>query len=89
MPPLLETASTKQFFKNDEIGLQDNKEVKKPGKSHGELWEMLANLHGPAYIKQQFIQEVRLEAIRFVYFKNISESISLNQNSQIDLLETY
>ena len=31
LPPLLETASTKQFFKNDEIGLQDNKEVKKPG----------------------------------------------------------
>ena len=76
-------------LRNNNVRQLIYKEVKKPGKSHGELWEMLANLHGPAYIKQQFIQEVRLEAIRFVYFKNISESISLNQNSQIDLLETY
>jgi len=41
------------------------KEVKRPGKKHDQLWQMLAQLHGPPWIRKQFIIEVRLEAIRF------------------------
>jgi len=41
------------------------KEVKKPGKKHEELLEMLGKLHGPHWIRRQFIEEVRLEAVRF------------------------
>ena len=52
-------------LRNNNVRQLIYKEVKKPGKSHTELWEMLANLHGPPYIKRQFIQEVRQEAIRF------------------------
>ena len=40
------------------------KEVKKPGRQHRTLWEMLAKLHGPPWIRRQFILEVRQEAVR-------------------------
>jgi len=41
------------------------KEVKRPGKKHEKLWEMLAQLHGPPWVRKHFILEVRQEALRF------------------------
>lgn len=52
-------------LRNNNVRQLIYKEVKKPGRGHTELWDMLASLHGPPTIRRQFIQEVRQEAVRF------------------------
>jgi len=52
-------------LRNNNVRQLIYKEVKKPGKAHHQLWEMLANLQGPSWVRRQFIQEVRQEAVRF------------------------
>jgi len=52
-------------LRNNNVRQLIYKEVKKPGKAHQQLWEMLGNLQGPAWVRRQFIQEVRQEAVRF------------------------
>merc|ERR1712241_487504 len=52
-------------LRNNNVRQLIYKEVKKPGRGHAELWEMLASLHGPPTVRRQFIQEVRQEAVRF------------------------
>lgn len=52
-------------LRNNNVRQLIYKEVKRPGKKHEQLWQMLAQLHGPPWIRKQFIIEVRLEAIRF------------------------
>ena len=54
-------------LRNNNVRQLIYKEVKKPGRNHGGLWEMLANLHGPPWVKRQFIQEVRQEAVRYIH----------------------
>ena len=51
-------------LRNNNVRQLIYKEVKKPGRSHGGLWGMLSDLHGPPWVKRQFIQEVRQEALR-------------------------
>ena len=41
------------------------KEVKRPGRDHRKLFEMLKTLHGPRSIRRDYIGEVILEAKRF------------------------
>ena len=57
-------------LRNNNVRQLIYKEVKKPGINHGGLWEMLANLHGPPWVKRQFIQEVRQEAVRYIHMLN-------------------
>jgi len=52
-------------LRNNNVRQLIYKEVKRPGKKHDQLWQMLAQLHGPPWVRKQFIIEVRLEAIRF------------------------
>eukprot|EP00090_Calanus_glacialis_P010292 TRINITY_DN18670_c0_g1_i1.p1 TRINITY_DN18670_c0_g1~~TRINITY_DN18670_c0_g1_i1.p1 ORF type:complete len:1021 (+),score=350.25 TRINITY_DN18670_c0_g1_i1:76-3138(+) len=52
-------------LRNNNVRQLIYKEVKKPGRGHTELWDMLATLHGPPTVRRQFIQEVRQEAVRF------------------------
>ena len=52
------------YLRNNNVRQLIYKEVKRPGKAHSELWEMLANLHGPAWVRREFIQEVKKEALR-------------------------
>ena len=52
------------YLRNNNVRQLIYKEVKKPGKGHSELWEMLANLHGPDWVRRDFIQEVKKEALR-------------------------
>merc|ERR1712083_690181 len=52
-------------LRNNNVRQLIYKEVKKPGRGHAELWDMLASLHGPTIVRRQFIQEVRQEAVRF------------------------
>jgi len=56
-------------LRNNNVRQLIYKEVKRPGRGHCELWRMLAGLHGPAWIRRQFIQEVRQEAVRFKRFR--------------------
>ncbi len=52
-------------LRNNNVRQLIYKEVKKPGKLHTDLWKMLdSDLHGPPWIRRQFIQEVKLEALR-------------------------
>ena len=51
-------------LRNNNVRQLIYKEVKKPGRAHGELWEMLARLHGPDWVRRQFIMEVKQEAVR-------------------------
>ena len=51
-------------LRNNNVRQLIYKEVKRPGKLHLNLWKMLEELHGPAWIKKQFIQEVKQEALR-------------------------
>ena len=51
-------------LRNNNVRQLIYKEVKKPGRGHAELWDMLASLHGPPIVRRQFIQEVRQEAVR-------------------------
>ena len=51
-------------LRNNNVRQLIYKEVKKPGRVHGELWEMLGRLHGPAWVRRQFIMEVKQEAVR-------------------------
>lgn len=41
------------------------KEVKRPGRDHGRLFEMLRDLHGPGDVRREYIAGVVLEARRF------------------------
>ena len=41
------------------------KEVKRPGKDHGKLFEMLRDLHGPPSVRRSYIHDVIVEARRF------------------------
>jgi len=52
-------------LRNNNVRQLIYKEVKKPGRQHKELWDMLAKLHGPPWVRMQFILEVRQEAVRF------------------------
>lgn len=52
-------------LRNNNVRQLIYKEVKRPGRQHRDLWEMLGKLHGPPWIRRQFIQEVRQEAVRF------------------------
>jgi len=52
-------------LRNNNVRQLIYKEVKKPGKVHADLWEMLSNLQGPPWIRRDFIKEVKLEAMRF------------------------
>ncbi len=51
-------------LRNNNVRQLIYKEVKRPGRSHVLLWKMLENLHGPSWVRQQFIQEVKEEAVR-------------------------
>ena len=51
-------------LRNNNVRQLIYKEVKKPGRAHGELWEMLGRLHGPDWVRRQFIMEVKQEAVR-------------------------
>jgi len=78
-PPVLEVEEIKQIPEKQptkeelrSINLRNNnvrqliyKEVKRPGRSHLKLWTMLEELQGPAWVRKQFILEVKQEAIRF------------------------
>jgi len=52
-------------LRNNNVRQLIYKEVKRPGRVHSILWRMLAELHGPPWIRRQFILEVRQEAVRF------------------------
>eukprot|EP00088_Acartia_fossae_P009653 TRINITY_DN1470_c0_g1_i11.p1 TRINITY_DN1470_c0_g1~~TRINITY_DN1470_c0_g1_i11.p1 ORF type:complete len:1068 (-),score=228.93 TRINITY_DN1470_c0_g1_i11:1485-4688(-) len=52
-------------LRNNNVRQLIYKEVKRPGKVHTNLWKMLDELHGPPWVRRQFIQEVKLEALRF------------------------
>jgi len=52
-------------LRNNNVRQLIYKEVKRPGRGHTELWDMLAGLHGPPWVRRQFIQEVQQEAVRF------------------------
>ena len=51
-------------LRNNNVRQLIYKEVKKPGRAHKELWEMISRLHGPPWVRRQFIMEVKQEAIR-------------------------
>ena len=55
-------------LRNNNVRQLIYKEVKRPGKVHTNLWKMLDELHGPPWIRRQFIQEVKLEALRYVKY---------------------
>ena len=38
------------------------KEVKRPGRDHGRLFQMLRELHGPRHVRRDYISEVRRES---------------------------
>jgi len=67
-------------LRNNNVRQLIYKEVKKPGRAHGELWEMLGRLHGPAWIRRQFIMEVRHEAVRFKR-KELAEELQKRSDS--------
>jgi len=52
-------------LRNNNVRQLIYKEVKRPGKSHLRLWKMLEELQGPAWVRKQFILEVKQEAMRF------------------------
>jgi len=52
-------------LRNNNVRQLIYKEVKRPGKCHNLLWKMLEELHGPPWVRKQFIREVKQEAIRF------------------------
>jgi len=52
-------------LRNNNVRQLIYKEVKRPGKRHDKLWEMLTQLHGPPWVRKQFILEVQQEALRF------------------------
>jgi len=68
-PPGLAQPSPEELrsirLRNNNVRQLIYKEVKRPGRGHTELWDMLSGLHGPPWIRRQFIQEVRQEAVRF------------------------
>ena len=51
-------------LRNNNVRQLIYKEVKKPGRAHKELWEMISRLHGPPWVRRQFIMEVKQEAVR-------------------------
>ena len=51
-------------LRNNNVRQLIYKEVKRPGKCHNLLWKMLEELHGPPWVRKQFIREVKQEAIR-------------------------
>jgi len=67
-------------LRNNNVRQLIYKEVKKPGRAHGELWEMLARLHGPAWVRRQFIMEVKQEAVRFKR-KELAEELQKRSDS--------
>merc|ERR1719481_365976 len=52
-------------LRNNNVRQLIYKEVKRPGKCHSLLWKMLEELHGPPWVRKQFIKEVKQEAVRF------------------------
>ena len=53
-------------LRNNNVRQLIYKEVKRPGKCHSLLWKMLDELYGPPWVRRQFIQEVKQEALRSV-----------------------
>jgi len=68
--PVLELSLTKEELRRVSV-LNLNmrqmifKEVKRPGKNHDRLFEMLRDLHGPPCVRHNYIQDVIREARRF------------------------
>ena len=46
------------WLRNNKVRPLIYKEVKRPGKRHDKLWEMITQLHGPPWLRKQFILEV-------------------------------
>jgi len=67
-------------LRNNNVRQLIYKEVKKPGRAHGELWEMLGRLHGPDWVRRQFIMEVKQEAVRFKR-KDLAEELQKRSDS--------
>jgi hypothetical protein len=68
-PPFVDKTVTEEELRsfrlrNNNVRQLIYKEVKRPGRSHDVLWKMLDGLHGPAWVRKQFIREVKLEALR-------------------------
>jgi hypothetical protein len=53
-------------LRNNNVRQLIYKEVKRPGRCHVQLWKMLEGLHGPPWVRKQFIYEVKQEALRLV-----------------------
>ena len=53
------------FIRNQNMRHLIFKEVKRPGKDHGKLFEMLRDLHGPPSVRRSYIHDVIVEARRF------------------------
>jgi hypothetical protein len=53
------------FIRNQNMRHMIFKEVKRPGKDHGKLFEMLRDLHGPPSVRRSYIRDVIGEARRF------------------------
>jgi hypothetical protein len=51
-------------LRNNNVRQLIYKEVKRPGRCHVHLWKMLEGLHGPPWVRKQFIHEVKQEALR-------------------------
>merc|ERR1712226_828643 len=67
-------------LRNNNVRQLIYKEVKRPGRQHRDLWEMLGKLYGPPSIRRQFIQEVRQEAVRFKR-KELAEELQKRSDS--------
>ena len=52
------------LIRNQNMRQMIYKEVKRPGRCHVHLWKMLEGLHGPPWVRKQFIHEVKQEALR-------------------------
>ena len=62
-------------LRNNNVRQLIYKEVKRPGRVHSILWRMLSELHGPPWIRKQFILEVRQEAVRYAIQRYFSIKI--------------
>ncbi len=64
-PALSKEELRRVFIRNQNMRHLIFKEVKRPGKDHGKLFEMLRDLHGPPSVRRTYIRDVIIEARRF------------------------
>jgi len=64
-PALSKEELRRVFIRNQNMRHLIFKEVKRPGKDHGRLFEMLRDLHGPPSVRRTYIRDVIIEARRF------------------------